>query len=87
MSDFRTKPADAGTKHIHDDLFAVMHRVEQDLDPREFALERVGQIETVQLGHRIVEDRDVRPRFPSDLEAAPAVGRLADDLIIGFGFQ
>ena len=75
--------AHAGAKDFNDDLFAVVHRVEQDLDPREFALERMGKIEAIQLGDRIIEDRDVRTGFPRELQARPAVRRLADDLVIG----
>ena len=47
---FEDEAAHAGAKHVHDNLFAVVHRVSEDLDAREFALEGVGQVEAVELG-------------------------------------
>ena len=41
----------------------------------------------VQLGNRIIEDCDVGPGLPGELQARPAVGGLADDLVIRRGFQ
>ena len=48
---------------------------------------RHGTGQAVELGNRIIEDGDVGPRLPGQLEPRPAVLRLADDLVIGLGFQ
>ena len=64
-----------------------MHRVEQDFDARQFALERVGKIKAVQLGNGIIQDRDVGPGFLGEFETGSSVCCLTNDLVIGLGFD
>src|SRR5215213_5146529 len=71
-----------GAQDLHDDLLAIMHRVEENLDARELALQGMGKIQAVQLRNRIIKDGDIRPRLPRKLKTGPAVRGLADHVVV-----
>src|SRR4029079_17638656 len=79
--------ADPGLEPVHDDLFPLVHRVEEDLDARQLALQGMGKVQPVHFRNRVIEDRDVRFRFPRELQTGPAVRRLADNLQVGLRFK
>jgi len=74
-------------QEIHDDLFAVVHGVEQDFDPWKFAFQRMRQIQSVQFGDRIIEDRDVRAALPRKRQRRATIGSLGDNLVVWLGLE
>ena len=84
---FEYEPSHPRPEDVHDDLFAIVHCVEQDLDARKLALQRMGKIEAVQLRDRVVQNCDIGPDLPRELEPLSSIGSLADHLVIGFGFE
>ena len=64
-----------------------MHGIDQNLDPREFLLERAGQFQPVHQRQRIIQDRDVRLGIARRLQRVMPVRCLGDDLPAILGFE
>ena len=74
--------AHAGAKHAHHDLFAIVHSVDQYLQSRKLTLQRMCEVETVQLRNRIIQDCDVRPRLLREFQGGSSVRGLSHHLVV-----
>ena len=64
---------------------AIMHGEDQDFGPRQFLLDRAGQLQPVHGRQRIIHDDDIGPCGPDEVERVAPVRSLPHDLPVRMG--